>query len=198
MGGVQPYSILTNQAIPTDQLDWSISDPTLMTYNPSNGEVLSTGQGKRGTSDLTVRWGDYADTAHFEFAYYYEIAPVYDNWIELPVGIETPQTPSVTDSGQVNCVVLQNYTHPVVAPEDVPDPLITDGITYYDTIEKVEWIVDDPSIVEAIPHISDSGEYCCTFKTLAPGRTFLTCKVTRTGGLIAHQYCDIEVYDENA
>lgn len=198
IGGVQPYSILTNQAIPTDQLDWSISDPTLMTYDPSNGEVLSTGQGKRGTSDLTVRWGDYADTAHFEFAYYYEIAPVYDNWIELPVGIETPQTPSVTDSGQVNCVVLQNYTHPVVAPEDVPDPLITDGITYYDTIEKVEWIVDDPSIVEAIPHISDSGKYCCTFKTLAPGRTFLTCKVTRTGGLIAHQYCDIEIYDENA
>ena len=74
-----------------------------------------------------------------------------------------------------------------------PDPLAQDGITYYDTIEKVEWIVDDPSIVEAIPHISDSGEYCCTFKTLA-----LTCKVTRTGGLIAHQYCDIEVYDENA
>lgn len=197
IGGVQPYSILTNQAIPTDQLDWSISDPALMTYDPTNGEVLSTGQGKRGNSDLTVRWGDYTDTAHFEFAYYYEIAPVYDNWIYLPVGIETPQTPSVTDSGQVNCVVLQNYTHPVISPADVPDPLITDGIDYYDTIEKVEWIVDDPSIIQAIPHISESGEYCCTFKTLAPGRTFLTCKVTRTGGLIAHQYCDIEVYDEN-
>lgn len=190
------YNPTTGDRIPNDEVEWTVSDPTVVTYDPVNGAISYATEGKRGTATLTAKWGNYTDTATIEYAYQYEIAPITQGKVQLPVNTETPEYPRITEDGQINCLVLDNTDMFHYYAE--PDPLAQDGITYYDTIEKIEWIVDDPSIVEAIPHISDSGEYCCTFKTLAPGRTFLTCKVTRTGGLIAHQYCDIEVYDENA
>ena len=68
--------------------------------------------------------------------------------------------------------------------------------SYTDEIESVEWIVDDPSIAEAVPQVSPNGKtFYCTFRTYQPGQTCLTCRVTRTDGSTAYQYCDITVVE---
>ena len=55
-------------------------------------------------------------------------------------------------------------------------------------------IVDDPSIAEPVPQVSRNGETVyCTFRTYQPGQTCLTCRVTRTDGSTAYQYCDFTV-----
>lgn len=195
-GPITPTSIRTGEEIPANEWTWSISDPSLMSYDPNTQSIMSNGQGQRGTADFTINWNGYTTSMTFECAYAYEIAPIHHLGIELPVNIETPEFPRETDSGQVNCLVVDNEFKGD-GTFMVADPLLNSETDYYGTIENVEWTVDDPSIAEVIPHISN-GEYCCTFKTLSPGETFVTCKITRTGGLTAHQYCGIYVYDENS
>ena len=81
--------------------------------------------------------------------------------------------------------------------------------SYTDEIESVEWIVDDPSIAEAVPQVSPNGKtFYCTFRTYQPGQTCLTVLprsivpgsrrapgATRTDGSTAYQYCDITVVE---
>ena len=68
-----------------------------------------------------------------------------------------------------------------------------------DTAQKqlraIEYI-KKTGFAEAVPQVSPNGKtFYCTFRTYQPGQTCLTCRVTRTDGSTAYQYCDITVVE---
>ena len=54
---------------------------------------------------------------------------------------------------------------------------------------------EEPAPVYSGWRTENGKTYYCTFRTYRPGETCLTCRVTRTDGSTAYQYCDITVVE---
>lgn len=109
------------------------------------------------------------------------------NTITLPAYTETTAVPTSIDTTQDGVIVLRQIFsgYEFYFDKSTQTTVMTED-SYTDEIESVEWIVDDPSIAEAVPQASQNGKtYYCTFRTYRPGETCLTCRVTRTDGSTA-------------
>lgn len=187
-------------AIPENELEWSVSRRSLLRFNPDDGSVSIPGdplgeQVSTGTVELTVKWGKYTDTAVFDLVEQHENAILDRTSITLPANTETTAVPTKIDITQDGVIVLrQIFSGSEFYFDKATQSTVMTDQSYTDEIESVEWIVDDPSIAEAVPQVSPNGKtFYCTFRTYQPGQTCLTCRVTRTDGSTAYQYCDITV-----
>ena len=133
----------------------------------------------------------------FDLVEPHENAILDRNTITLPAYTETTAVPTSIDTTQDGVIVLRQIFsgYEFYFDKSTQTTVMTED-SYTDEIESVEWIVDDPSIAEAVPQASQNGKtYYCTFRTYRPGETCLTCRVTRTDGSTAYQYCDITVVE---
>lgn len=199
---VSAYDRATGDAIPASELEWSVSRRSMLRFDPDDGTVSIPGDplGEKvstGTVELTVKWGKYTDTAVFDLVEPHENAILDRNTITLPAYTETTAVPTSIDTTQDGVIVLRQIFsgYEFYFDKSTQTTVMTED-SYTDEIESVEWIVDDPSIAEAVPQASQNGKtYYCTFRTYRPGETCLTCRVTRTDGSTAYQYCDITVVE---
>lgn len=197
---VSAYDRATGDAIPENELEWSVSRRSLLRFNPDDGSVSIPGdplgeQVSTGTVELTVKWGKYTDTAVFDLVEQHENAILDRTSITLPANTETTAVPTKIDITQDGVIILrQIFSGSEFYFDKATQSTVMTDQSYTDEIESVEWIVDDPSIAEAVPQVSPNGKtFYCTFRTYQPGQTCLTCRVTRTDGSTAYQYCDITV-----
>ena len=197
---VSAYDRATGDAIPENELEWSVSRRSLLRFNPDDGSVSIPGdplgeQVSTGTVELTVKWGKYTDTAVFDLVEQHENAILDRTSITLPANTETTAVPTKIDITQDGVIILrQIFSGSEFYFDKATQSTVMTDQSYTDEIENVEWIVDDPSIAEAVPQVSPNGKtFYCTFRTYQPGQTCLTCRVTRTDGSTAYQYCDITV-----
>ena len=199
---VSAYDRATGDAIPASELEWSVSRRSMLRFDPDDGTVSIPGDplGEKvstGTVELTVKWGKYTDTAVFDLVEPHENAILDRNTITLPAYTETTAVPTSIDTTQDGVIVLrQIFSGSEFYFDKATQSTVMTDQSYTDEIESVEWIVDDPSIAEAVPQVSPNGKtFYCTFRTYQPGQTCLTCRVTRTDGSTAYQYCDITVVE---
>lgn len=202
---VSAYDRATGDAIPASELEWSVSRRSMLRFNPDDGAVSIPGDplGEKvstGTVELTVKWGKYTDTAVFDLVEQHENAILDRNSIILTANTETTAVPTSIDTTQDGVIVLRQIFsgYEFYFDKSTQTTVMTDD-SYTDEIESVEWVVDDPSIAEAVPQVSQNGKtFYCTFRAYQPGETTLTCHVTRTDGSTAYQYCDIKVVEPTA
>ncbi len=199
---VSAYNRATGDAIPANELEWSVSRRSLLRFDPDDGSVSIPGdplgeQVSTGTVELTVKWGRYTDTAVFDLVEQHENAILDRNSITLLANTETTAVPTSIDTTQDGVIVLrQIFSGREFYFDKATQTTVMTDQSYTDEIENVEWIVDDPSIAEAVPQVSQNGKtFYCTFRAYQPGQTCLTCRVTRTDGSTAYQYCDITVVE---
>ena len=197
---VSAYDRATGDAIPETSLNGrSAAAPccalTRMTAASPSRVTPSANRSPPARSSSTVKWGKYTDTAVFDLVEQHENAILDRTSITLPANTETTAVPTKIDITQDGVIVLrQIFSGSEFYFDKATQSTVMTDQSYTDEIESVEWIVDDLSIAEAVPQVSPNGKtFYCTFRTYQPGQTCLTCRVTRTDGSTAYQYCDITV-----
>ena len=158
------YDRATGDAIPENELEWSVSRRSLLRFNPDDGSVSIPGdplgeQVSTGTVELTVKWGKYTDTAVFDLVEQHENAILDRTSITLPANTETTAVPTKIDITQDGVIVLrQIFSGSEFYFDKATQSTVMTDQSYTDEIESVEWIVDDPSIAEAVPQVSPNGK----------------------------------------